>query len=96
MHAALRVVLALVPLLVTVLFGWTVSGPLSLGAGEKDIILVIPLALWSFCYLGCFVVLWWRGARLARTIGWSTAIATVLVVVASIALGIAINARTLS
>jgi hypothetical protein len=62
-----RTLVALLPLLISALAAWAVaSGRMSLGAGEKDIILVFPLALWSIGFLTFSMVQWAKGTSLAR------------------------------
>jgi len=83
MNVLFRLLLAVAPLLLTVLFGWLVmDGYLNFGGGEKDIFLLIPLLLWSFVYLCCYLVFWWRQCGLGRSVALSSVIATGFVVIA--------------
>lgn len=86
MHIAVRILVAITPLLATFVFVWLVSGPLNMGSGEKDIFLAIPLLLWSLLFSGCYLVLWWRGFTLGRSSGVSAGFATALVVIAWVVL----------
>ena len=92
MHIAARLLVAVVPFLVTFLFAWLVSGQLSLGGGEKDLFLVIPLLLWSALFLCCYLLLWWRRFAFGRSVVVSAGFATALVVIAFIFLAIALQA----
>ncbi len=86
-HIVVRPFLAVVPLLLTVLFAWLVMDDrLSFGGSEKEIVLAVPLAIWSLAYLGCHVVLWWRRAMVARSVAISSVLATGVVAVAWLAL----------
>ncbi len=83
----LKLFLAVVPLLLTALFAWLVMDDrLSFGGGEKEIVLAVPLVIWSLAYLGCYGVLWWRRATVARSVAISSVLATGVVAVASLAL----------
>ena len=83
MHALLKLFLAVVPLLLTVLLAWLLmEGHLSFGGGEKDIFLAVPLLLWSLVYLCCYLVLWWRRSAIARSVVVSSGLATAVVAVA--------------
>ena len=87
MQVLLRLFLAIVPLLITVLLAWIVmAGYLSLGGGEKDIFLVVPLLIWSMVYLCSFLTLWWRRASIGRSVSVSAGFATGLVVMAFLVL----------
>jgi hypothetical protein len=86
-----RLLLAVAPLLLTVLFGWlTMEGHLNFGGGEKDIFLLIPLLLWSFVWFCTFLTLWWRRSPVGRSLKFSAAIATALVVSAWIILAVVV------
>jgi len=72
-----RLLLAFAPLLLTVAFTWlTMEAYLNFGSGEKDILLSIPLLLWSLVYLCASLVLWWLRTALRRSAllaaGWAT------------------------
>lgn len=82
-HPLWRVLLALAPLLLTILFTWLVAeGHLGFGGGEKEILLALPLAIWSLVYLLCCLVLWWRRSALRRAIAISAALASGVVAAA--------------
>ena len=87
MSAARRLLLAVAPLLLSVLLAWLLmDGKLNLSGGEKDIVLVVPFLLWSLIFLCCFLILWWRRFALNRSLALSASIATVLVVIAALML----------
>lgn len=72
-----RVLIGFLPLLLTVLFAWALlEGGLSLGGGEKEIFLVVPPLFWSLVYLFCYLVFWWRGSAIGRSVARSAGIAT--------------------
>jgi hypothetical protein len=51
MQAAIRILVALLPLLLTPVFGFLLAdGYLNFGGGEKDILLVIPWTFGSLLY----------------------------------------------
>ncbi|MBI4964695.1 MAG: hypothetical protein HY913_15555 [Desulfomonile tiedjei] len=78
-----RFLVAVSPLLFTLLFAWLVmEGHLNLGGGCKDIFVAIPLLVWSLAFLICYVVLWWRGRALGRSVAIASVVATGLVLVA--------------
>ena len=86
-HVLLRLFLAIVPLLITVLLTWlTMEAYLNFGSGEKDIFLAVPLLLWSLVYLCCYLVLWWRRFSIARSVAASSVLATGVVAVAWVVL----------
>jgi hypothetical protein len=83
MTMPLKLLLAFAPLLLSLLFGWLVmDGYLNFGGGDKEILLAVPLLLWAFAYLGCYVTLWWRRYTLGRMLALSASFATVFLVVA--------------
>lgn len=92
MNIATRLLVAFVPLLLTLVFAALVSGPLSLGGGEKDIFLAIPLLFWSVVFLICHVVLWRRRLAAGRSIAVSAGFATALTVIALVALAVGLPA----
>lgn len=96
MAVAVRLLVAVAPCLMTLLFAWLVTGPLSLGGGEKDILLVIPLLFWSLLFCGSQLVLWWRSVGMGRSIAISAGVATVLVIVAMGVLAIVLQLRVAS
>lgn len=66
--------LALTPLLLLLLAG----DALSLGGGEKDIVLVIPWILWSLTFLANSLVGWRKGYSITRTTARSAVAATLM------------------
>ena len=71
------------PLLLSGVLVWlTMEGHLNFGGGEKDVLLAIPLLLWSLAYLSCYLVLWWRGCPTKRSVVVSSGLATGLVLLA--------------
>jgi len=77
----LRIGVALLPLLATILFTFlTMQGYLNFGGGEKDIFLSVPLLLWSLVFFVSSLVAWWRKATLGRAAAISAILATGLVV----------------
>jgi hypothetical protein len=83
----MKLLLAFVPLLLTVIFAWLVmDGYLNFGGGEKEIILAVPLLIWSLVYLCCYLVLWWRRISLGRSMAVSSGLATGFVVIAWVVL----------
>jgi hypothetical protein len=81
MTIALRLLIAGLPLLLALLFAFLVTAPLSFGSGEKDILLALPLLLWSLVYLVCFLVLWVRHRPLWRSCAVASGVATGVVFV---------------
>lgn len=66
--AVRRLATALAPLALCFVVGWfVISGPLGFGGGEKDIFLVVPLAIWSLVFALSSLVMWAGGASLARS-----------------------------
>ena len=83
MPALLKSLLAVLPLLLTLLVAWLVmDGYLNFGGGEKDMFIAVPLLLWSLIYLFCCLILWWRRASMARMLALSSGVATGLVATA--------------
>ncbi len=83
MSATIRSLLAVAPLLLTLLFGWLMmEGHLNFGSGEKDVFLVLPLLLWSLVYLCSCLVMCVRRSPLVRSLVLSASVATGGVVVA--------------
>ena len=83
MYALLKLFLAIVPLLLTLLLAWlTMEGRLNFGGGEKDLFIAVPLLLWSLVYLCCYLTLWWRRSSTARLVAVSSGVATGVVAVA--------------
>ena len=77
----LRIVVAVLPFLATVLFTLlTMEGYLNFGGGEKDIFLSVPLVLWSLVFFVSCLIAWWRRFTLARAASVSALLATGIVV----------------
>ena len=86
---AARLVLALLPLVLTPGFGYLLAeGLLDLGGGEKDLVLLLPWALWSLLYAICSFVLWRRKWSLGRSVLWSAVAATAGVLAAALLLAL--------
>ncbi len=82
MSTVLKLIPALLPLLLTVLFAFLLmEGHISFGGGEKDIFLVVPLLAWSLVLMCCHLVLWWRKSPTGRSIAISAGVATGFVAV---------------
>jgi polyferredoxin len=61
-----RISAAFAPMVVTVIIAWSVmSGLISFGGGEKDIILILPVAIWSILFAVASLIMWARDATLA-------------------------------
>lgn len=87
MNTPLKLLLAVTPLLLSLLFGWLVmDGHLNFGGGDKETLLAVPLLFWSLAYLSCYATLWWRRSTLGRTLALSASLATGFLVIAWIAL----------
>jgi hypothetical protein len=82
----LRTLLAILPLALSLTLAWALTGLLSLGGGEKDVLLALPVIAWSLLFLLISVGLWWRNVPLGITIAWAAGSSTVLVVVALVGL----------
>ena len=85
MRIVLRLLIAILPLALSFLFGYLLTGPLSFGGGEKDILLALPLLAWSALYLVCFLFFWARRRPLLWSFAISASVATVLLLVAFLA-----------
>ena len=84
-RALLRLSVAFAPALLCGALGWAVmEGWLGFGGGEKDIFLLMPLALWSLLFGLASLVLWALGMALGRTI-WVAALAGLVLAVAVMA-----------
>jgi hypothetical protein len=91
---AIRLFALILPFVLSVTLGAAIAeGFISFGSGEKDLFLVVPFLLWSTLYALGFVVLWWRGAMLKRTIGGSAFAATVLLAIAWAGLAVYVSMR---
>ena len=63
-----RLAVAFLPLGLCLLLGWAVTlGPFGLGGGEKDILILLPLALWSLVFAISSLAMWVVGATLAKS-----------------------------
>jgi hypothetical protein len=88
-HVALRLLLALFPLLLTPALGFLLAESyLDLGGGEKDILWVLPWALWSLLYAVSSCVLWARHWPWQRALPRSAAVATGGILVGGLALAL--------
>lgn len=74
-----RLATALAPLALCALVAWGVTGgPLSFGGGEKDILLLTPVAIWALVFALVSLLLWALGkppgqaARVATVCGLLT------------------------
>lgn len=76
MSIVIRLVYALAPLLLSALLGLLLTGPLSAGGGEKDVLLAIPLLAWSVFYFLGFLLFWARGAAVGATVRKAAGVAT--------------------
>lgn len=86
MPVAARLLIAIAPLLLSLVFAYLLTGALSLGGGEKDILLAIPLLAWSFLFLVCFSVAWARRRSILRSVAMSSVVATGVLVALLVAL----------
>jgi hypothetical protein len=70
------------PILVPVFFYLIAEDHLSFGGGEKDIILVLPAAIWAVLFSGMALLFWWKrlpsGRSLALAAVWATLIIALL------------------
>lgn len=83
----IRSFVAILPLVLTVLFGWlSVSGRLDADGAQTGIALIIPMAVWSLLYLVCIFFPRARRAPVGKAALLSAAYATGLSVIAWIAL----------
>jgi hypothetical protein len=79
----------LLPLVLTPVFGFLLAeGHLDLGGGEKDLIWVLPWALWALVYAISFLVLWARKWPLVRGVLRSSAIATLGILLVGLTLAL--------
>jgi hypothetical protein len=73
----LRVLVCLLPLLLTPLWAYLIAdGYLNLGGGEKDLIWLLPWLLWSALFAIAGAISWSRGhsvvGMIKRGLGWAT------------------------
>lgn len=81
--AARRLLLGTAPLALTLLLLLLLlGGSISLGGGEKDILVAIPFVAWSVFYLVCFIALWAKGKGLRASAVTSSWLATGLLLAA--------------
>lgn len=74
-----RTLAAVLPLLLVCLAVWLVmEGHVSLGAGDKDILLALPLLGWSLAFLLSYVLCWILGIGPARSALYAAIVAMVL------------------
>ncbi len=78
-----RLSLLLTPLALVPVFWFLVAESiLNFGGGEKDLLLMIPLLIWSIVYMVIFVVGWIKGFTILRTLIYSAAGASILILLA--------------
>jgi len=71
-----RLVTALSPLALCLVSGWLVTaGLLGFGGGEKDVFVILPLALWSMVFAVASLAMWAGGASLSKATRVSALIA---------------------
>src|SRR6266480_3656103 len=81
-----RIVTAFVPLLATPALSRAINnGTLNFGAGDKDIVLIIPCLLWSVGFATAALVYWRRHVRLSRSLVWAAVWATGIVMSSALA-----------
>lgn len=78
-----RFLISVLPLALTPLLGWLLAeGHLSLGGGEKDLILLLPWMVWSIMFAVAFLVNARKTKSLLsavlRALGWATGIMVLL------------------
>lgn len=84
---ALRISIAVVPLLASLGFGWMVmEGNIDLGGGDKDVLLVAVLLLWSGIFFLSKLTLWLQGFALGQSVSVSAGISTGLTALAWVVL----------
>ena len=84
-----RIALALLPLLLTpALVQLIASGWLDLGGGEKDLVVVLPWALWSLLFAVTSLVLWRRGSTVVRSTVWAALVGAAGLVGAAVCLAV--------
>ena len=83
----LRLAVALAPLGLCLALGWGVAGDvLGFGGGEKDILLLLPLALWALVFALASLALWARGMAPGRASAMAALIGLALTAAAVAAL----------
>jgi hypothetical protein len=84
MNALARLGIALLPAALTPLLVVAIGSDwISLGGGEKDLVVAIPWALWSVIFAVSSLVLWRRGWSLSRSIRRSAVVGLAGVVLAA-------------
>ena len=87
----LRSLTALAPLAATLLLSFlTMEGYVNFGGGDKDILVAIPLLLFSVLFLLSCLIAWWRGLPPGRAARVSALASAAVVVVAWLALFVAV------
>lgn len=70
-----NLLVAVTPLFLTFLFAWLMLERQSFSS-EKDIVLVVPLLVWSLAFLLTYVFIWWRKRIFGRSLSIAAAVAT--------------------
>lgn len=66
---AIRLGSALIPLLLTPVLVWLVAeGYLSLGSGEKDLLIAVPWLVWALAFMVVALLAWYRRLSLSRAL----------------------------
>jgi hypothetical protein len=79
----LRLGICLFPLALTPLWGYLIAESyLNFGAGEKDLVLLVPWILWSLLYLVIFVMSWLKHVSIKRGFCYSAGGATAVLLLA--------------
>lgn len=73
----LRILFAVTPLLLSVVFGWSVTAGY-IFSGDKSIVLVIPLLVWSVLFFIFNCILWLARHPLNSTVMLSASLATAI------------------
>ncbi|OFW27724.1 MAG: hypothetical protein A3J28_04545 [Acidobacteria bacterium RIFCSPLOWO2_12_FULL_60_22] len=82
-----RLGLCLLPLGLTPIWGFLIAeGYLNFGGGEKDLLLLLPWLVWSILYGIIFAACWIKKFPIRRGLGYAAGGASILVVVAWLAL----------
>ena len=77
-----KLALCLLPMaLVPLTFFALAEGYVNLGGGEKDIILILPLGIWSILYAIAFAVTWARRRSTRESLKRGVLVATIAVVI---------------
>ena len=82
-NSMLRLVLCLLPLATTPLWGYLIAEDfLSFGGGKKDLIWLIPWLVWAILYAIIFAICWMKRLPLKRALGYAGGGAAGMVVLA--------------